>query len=301
MEKIQVLMSTYNGERFVEEQIKSILGQENVIVELLIRDDGSTDETVKILKNISKKYDNINVIYGDNIGVKHSFLELINSSRQSDFYAFSDQDDVWLPNKLFEAVRLFKGTNKPELYISKTTLVDQKLKKIGIDSYIAKSQRLEELVIKNNGVGCTMVFNRELKSKILLVDIKDTSKKVLHDYWIYLICLIFEGQVHYDINSYILYRQHENNVIGNTDSFFTKLKNNGLLNSDKVRSNNVKELYSHYNSHITNNEIRRFLYDIVYYDVKLKSKINLLLNYRLRTSNIIETINIKFLILLNKF
>ena len=113
MKKIAVLMSTYNGEKYIEQQIKSILAQENVDVTLYIRDDGSFDNTVYCIKKFQDK--NINIIIGDNKGPCNSFLELVNLVDDTyDYYAFSDQDDVWLPQKLKKSIDLIEKINVSE-------------------------------------------------------------------------------------------------------------------------------------------------------------------------------------------
>ena len=91
MKKVQVLLSTYNGEKYLKEQLDSIIAQKGVDVHILARDDGSKDDTIKILEG----YENIDIIKGSNIGVCKSFFELINKSGEYDYYSFADQDDVW--------------------------------------------------------------------------------------------------------------------------------------------------------------------------------------------------------------
>ncbi len=97
--RVQVLMSTYNGERFLEEQIESLLSQSWKNLEILIRDDGSTDGTMEILERYCMRYSNIQVFAGENVGVAKSFFELLEES-DGDFVAFCDQDDVWLEHKV---------------------------------------------------------------------------------------------------------------------------------------------------------------------------------------------------------
>ena len=102
-EKIAVLMSTYNGEEFLRDQIESILNQEKVNVTLYVRDDGSSDRTVEILSSYEEQ-GKLKLICGKNCGVGNSFMHLLYTSDQDfDFYAFSDQDDIWLPDKLYSA------------------------------------------------------------------------------------------------------------------------------------------------------------------------------------------------------
>ena len=100
MDKVQVLLSTYNGEKYLQEQIESIIRQEDVEISLLIRDDGSCDKTIEIIENLKRKNSNIIYYSGNNLGPARSFMDLINKSGNFDYYAFSDQDDVWKSKKL---------------------------------------------------------------------------------------------------------------------------------------------------------------------------------------------------------
>ena len=105
-------MSTYNGERYLREQIDSILQQIDVEIELIIRDDGSNDGTVQIIEEYASKYPCISYYCGDNVGVGKSFMELLKNAPTADYYAFSDQDDVWLKDKLIRAVKAITITEQ---------------------------------------------------------------------------------------------------------------------------------------------------------------------------------------------
>ena len=106
--KVTILMSTYNGEKYLEEQIDSLLNQTYKNISILIRDDGSKDNTVHIIKEKKKSNDNITLIEGKNVGFIKSFLELINLAEKSDYYAYCDQDDVWMEEKIQRAVEFFE-------------------------------------------------------------------------------------------------------------------------------------------------------------------------------------------------
>lgn len=228
MEQILVLMSTFNGESFLGEQLDSILSQQNVDVKLLIRDDGSIDNTRNILTQYKNKNPNlIEIITGENIGYKLSFAYLIKEGliRFPDikFLAFADQDDVWLNNKLFEGLKIIKETDstKPIAYCTNTTLVDQSL------NYIKDCWKPNEVeiskarcMIENFATGCTMIFNR--RAGELFVS-KNPQYLSVHDYWMFQIC-VFLGEVYFDHTSRILYRQHDKNQIGRP-GFFSRMKN----------------------------------------------------------------------------
>ena len=125
MKKVQILMSTYNGEKYVDEQINSLLQQDHTNLEILIRDDGSKDSTVSILEEYNREYPNIKLIIDENKGVISSFFELaMKASEEADYFAFCDQDDYWKPQKISRAVNLLEkeSPNTPLLYFSRWKL-----------------------------------------------------------------------------------------------------------------------------------------------------------------------------------
>jgi rhamnosyltransferase len=204
-------MSTYNGEKYIREQIDSILKQTLVNVELYIRDDGSTDSTVQIIS----EYEQVHLIKGENIGVGNSFMELLYMvPHEFDYYAFSDQDDIWLENKLEKAVEKIKNQEEPALYCSNQILVN-KYGKNKHERYITKPDLSVEMIFsQNNAVGCTMLWNDMLNEIIVShKPSKHLLENRIHDCWVAMVAGIC-GIIIYDENGYILYRQHENNVIG---------------------------------------------------------------------------------------
>lgn len=133
MYKVAILMSTYNGSRYLSEQIDSILCQEGADVTLYIRDDGSSDQTIDIIKKYAKKYQNIILTTGQNVGVGNSFMQLVYDCPDDfDYYAFSDQDDIWLKEKLKVAIDNIKQKDTPTLYASNQMLVDENGKQISL-------------------------------------------------------------------------------------------------------------------------------------------------------------------------
>ncbi len=163
--KVVVLMSTYNGEKYLREQIDSILGQRDVEVSLLVRDDGSTDATLAILDEY-KTSGVLDYYCGSNIGPARSFMHLLQNAPESDFYAFSDQDDIWMDDKLLAATSTLKGhESEPALYFSQTQLVDADLNKIPSVIIHPKLTFGESLIYKFIG-GCTMVMNHRLREAV---------------------------------------------------------------------------------------------------------------------------------------
>lgn len=129
---ITVLMSSYNGERYIREQIDSILHQQEVNIKLFVRDDGSTDGTLQILQEYQEA-GLLNFYTGKNLKPARSFMQLLKDAPQADYYAFSDQDDYWKPTKLNQAIKRLKlSTNTPALYFCQTQLADKDLKLLSL-------------------------------------------------------------------------------------------------------------------------------------------------------------------------
>ena len=213
--KIVVLLSTYNGEQYVEEQIDSILNQKTSHqVDLLIRDDGSQDQTLQILKKYEAEYPlRVKVYFENNIGYIRSFFELIRKAEGYDYYALSDQDDIWLEDKLDIAVNMCEECRceEPLLYGSSSFLANGKLEIVGETQKQLKEMNLYNIIIQNFLPGHTQVFNDKM-CKILKQDI-DYSKIYVHDFWITYMAALY-GRVIFDNNSHTLYRQHGENSIG---------------------------------------------------------------------------------------
>lgn len=219
--KVQILMSTYNGEEFVREQLDSILAQSYPDVDILIRDDGSMDDTFVILKEYEERHSNIRAYQGDNIGVNKSFFELLRKSNQEAAYiGFCDQDDYWLPEKIERAVQKLEDEKGPALYCSAKTLVDENLEPMNSQQNPHVIPGFGNAVIESICSGCTLLMNRELADIIA----KRLPENVIHhDWWCYM-AASYLGQMYYDENSYIYYRQHSGNEVGASGSFWSQLK-----------------------------------------------------------------------------
>jgi glycosyltransferase involved in cell wall biosynthesis len=213
-------MSTYNGEKYLAEQLDSILGQDCekkglAAVQLLVRDDGSTDGTQRILQEYAKRYpEKIQWFQGKNCGVIQSFFALLQKAPDADYYAFSDQDDYWMEDKLSSAVCALEKSRQrevPLLYCCRPKLVDAGLQELS--SNIKRPPMRPSFgnaLIENIVTGCTAVMNQELRA---LVAAELPEFTVMHDRWLYLVAACF-GSVYYDETPHICYRQHETNVVG---------------------------------------------------------------------------------------
>ena len=219
MKKLQILMSTYNGKAYLREQLDSVLQQDCkqkglVKLQLLVRDDGSKDGTQKILQEYAVRYpQEVRWYQGENCGVIQSFFELMKKTEKADFYAFSDQDDFWMPDKMSSAIQIIEkyGKNRPFLYCCRPKLVDAELNAItSAMKRPAMRPSFGNALLENIVTGCTAVMNEELRA---LVAVRFPQFTVMHDRWFYLAASCF-GRVYYDETPHICYRQHGGNVVG---------------------------------------------------------------------------------------
>ena len=210
--KVCVLLATYNGEKYLKEMINSLIQQEKVKVQILVRDDNSSDETTNILNEYKEKK-LLDWYSGPHLGVEKNFLDLISHAPDCDFYALCDQDDVWDKNKLFVARDKISndGSDRiPKLYASSLNVVDENLQHISTQT-INSERNVFARYIFPGMAGCTMVFNNVLKQ--IIVSGNPTYLR-MHDIWIYDVCVAVGGRVVLDEDSYIMYRQHANNTVG---------------------------------------------------------------------------------------
>lgn len=214
---VMILMSTYNGERFLCEQLDSILHQIYVEVYILIRDDGSTDGTCRILSEYASRYQNIEWKSAANVGFVKSFTSLVNmalsSSVSADFYAFADQDDIWMPQKLITACTALtpKDASKPHLFTSNSMQIDATGHQLDLFHKGPEPKfRKGNVLVFGTEQGCSMVFNR----KALEIYSAHVPSLTWHDRWLYHICY-FMGSVTYDHQPLFYYRRHENNALAN--------------------------------------------------------------------------------------
>ena len=220
MSQVAVLLCSHNGEKYIEEQINTILNQKKSI-KLYISDDNSTDKTLKIIKEIKKKNDKIKKIYTGRYGSpSKNFLFLINKvPKKYDYYAFSDQDDLWKLNKISIAVNKLKS--KYDIYGSRTILVDKKKNIIGKSPLFKKKPTFNNAILQNIAGGNTMVCTRKIILEIKKLKIKNVPS---HDWLIYLYGTFRGYKYYYDKNPYIYYRQHEENQVGSNVGLLKQLK-----------------------------------------------------------------------------
>ena len=225
MYRVQVLLSTYNGEKYIRQQLDSILGQKNVEVSVLIRDDGSTDSTISILDDYCANNSDIRLIKGTNVGVCVSFFQLFKEADMGyDFYALADQDDYWYEDKLSVAcsklANIDNKENKPILYCCEADITDENLNSGNKTTFSAKKPGFGNALIENIARGGSIGFNSTLLGMVRIDAPKDCY---MHDWWLYLIATCF-GKVVHDNQAYYKYRQHSDNVLGASNSKLAIIK-----------------------------------------------------------------------------
>lgn len=218
MEQIDILLATYNGEKYLAEQIESILKQTHTNFRLIISDDCSKDDTKEIIREYAQKDNRIKYYFQErNLGYVKNF-EFLLSTVQSEIYALSDQDDVWAPEKIEKYLEKMK-VEEADLIFGDLEIVDENLKTVNksFNDYMNLTRKIEKcsgyemLYLYNCVTGCTILSKKELLDKTL--PIPNTSKHICHDYWIALMASIY-GKIAYVKEPYIKYRQHEENQVG---------------------------------------------------------------------------------------
>ncbi len=302
--KVLVLMATYNGERFLKEQLDSIIGQKGVDVTILVRDDGSTDNTRLILEEYASVYCNIIVRQESNVGCKRCFYKLayygMTEFPDYRYFAFSDQDDVWLENKLSSAINHLEPIENdiPGLCITSSQLVDGQLNPLPVKKY-PFSYSLGESLLLQPAAGCSMLFNRELLNLFLLASPDDMF---LHDEWIYKVCLACGGKVIKDGSKHLLYRQHGKNTIGGNQGFVKSWKRRFRMFSDRkcLRSTEADRLMSIYREFISE-QSGRLISLLANYRKNSKVKWQLLASKEITTKRKSFNIAFKLAVLFNRF
>lgn len=224
---IAVILSTYNGEKYIREQIDSILAQADTELELYIRDDGSHDATVSIISEYTDKYENVHVRKGDNIGFRQSFIQELLAHRGFDYYAFSDQDDFWEKEKLSAACRMIETMSNPQVptcYYSNLNIADENLNIYKHTELEKRNHSLASVIMRRSIAGCTMVLNKAMWEKIAENQITDQMLRRGHDSFIISLCYSIGGCVLCDEHAYIRYRQHRDNTSGGMNGPTQRIK-----------------------------------------------------------------------------
>ena len=301
--KVQILLSTYNGERYLKAQLDSFVAQtifQNVSV--LIRDDGSTDGTATILQEYKRKY-GFCVEYGSNIGTTRSYLWLLEHSDDTcEFFAFSDQDDVWLPEKLekeFAEMQTMDST-RPRLVSTYSEIVDKNLSHQGSSISIARGVSFFNAMVQNVCPGHTQLLDRKLRNAVQKSTEPDAILVV--DWWVYLIASGL-GSVKILPEVTVLHRQHGNNTVGYATSpvrqFVTRLRRlHGKTAAAMTRQ--LKAFYRCYGEQTADSsrtELELFLNSLP----SLRCRLHYVVSAKFFRQSVLDTMAVKILYVLGKY
>lgn len=253
MERIDILLATYNGEKYIREQIESILNQSYSNIKLIISDDCSKDNTAAILREYENKDSRVKVFVQEkNLGVVENF-EFLLKQVTSDYYMLSDQDDIWLPEKVEKSYKKLI-TDDADLVFCDSEIVDKNLnvifpsfwKYLKVDKKIKKYNDYRLVYLENCANGCSMISRSKFISKMLPLPKK--SKFVIHDYWI-ILYVALHGKISYLDEKLMRYRQHGDNEVG-TEKTSTKFKK-----FEQVRELFIRVKIEHFSEFISRPDI----------------------------------------------
>lgn len=224
---ITILLSTYNGARFLPEQLASFERQTNPHWCIVWRDDGSTDDTVSIMEEFSIRTKRCTLVKDPKtrLGPTGSFFLLLKEAekhiRSGDIILFSDQDDIWMPEKIQRAYEFlfFNNERLPAIYFARQRLIDEYNNIIGDSPNIKFLPSFPDCLAQNVAAGCTIALN---KKAVILVNKITPPTKTFHDWWCYIIVAACGGLCIYDDRPVIYYRQHQNNTIGAPKNYIVR-------------------------------------------------------------------------------
>lgn len=218
--RVAILLCTYQGSRYLAEQLDSIRTQDHKNLVVCASDDGSEDNTRELLGQHQNQWNNGNfsICSGPQQGYTTNFLSLVcQPDITADFFAYADQDDIWEPDKLSRAIAKLEQIppSVPALYCGRTCLIDENGKEIGLSPLFEKPPSFANAIVQNIGGGNTMVMNKAAREVLRSAGEKEV---VYHDWWTYQLITAAGGTVIYDPTPTVRYRQHSENAIGvNTD------------------------------------------------------------------------------------
>ncbi|MFJ2684509.1 glycosyltransferase family 2 protein [Pseudomonas sp. NPDC087342] len=223
---VAVLMCTYNGQRFLAEQLESIERQSHESWVVAVSDDGSTDNTLEIIESFRERWGHEKIIafQGPKRGFATNFLTLAcKQSLNADFFAWADQDDIWLENKLETAVSWLQTipSETPALYCGRTQGVDTHGHPLECSPLFKRPPAFANALVQSLAGGNTMVFNEAARQ--LMANAGENMDIVSHDWWAYLLITGAGGKVSYDPMPFVLYRQHEDNLVGSNSGWKARL------------------------------------------------------------------------------
>lgn len=253
---VSILMAVYNGEMYLQEQLNSIESQTVRDWNLIVRDDGSSDQTKEIIREFAGRVSQKVVLLdsdSDKHGPKYNFFALLNETQDS-YIMFCDQDDVWKKDKIEKTVAKMQSIEKnapgtPVLVHTDLEVVDAKgntISKSFFDSAnLKKNPSTAQLLLQNHVTGCTVMINKALLSYVQNLEMPYIEASIMHDYWLALVAKVF-GKIELLSDTTIYYRQHEDNSVGAKNSksihYLWKRLRDGKEEYKKSMQNSYKQV-----------------------------------------------------------
>lgn len=299
---VLVVISTYNGAKNICRQLDSIFAQEDVQVSVLIRDDNSSDDTIEVIHKYQS--DNpkcsIEIISGENVGYAKSFWIGLKEARNADYYAFSDQDDVWKPSKLRKCIgKMDVNSSLPQLVYCNMQRSDAHLNRLDEQVEVLSPEKLRKKLVltQTYNYGAATVIN--LAAKELVCRAWPEGEDIPHDMWVGLLCYWF-GKVYYVNEELYYWIRYSTSVTGSGTKFSgVKYRIKKTLNH-KSYPNTCSELLSFYDD-VLIEEDREFLMTVSKYKTSLRAKMMLLFDKEFRRTSLSGTVALKIGILMNWF
>jgi glycosyltransferase involved in cell wall biosynthesis len=220
---VAILLCTYNGGRFLGAQLDTLMAQSGHAFSLWVSDDGSSDDTLAIVERYRSNFSELSLLQGPGQGCVANFLSLVaDPAVEGEFYAYCDQDDLWYQGKLQRALAALDDlpAGIPGLYCARTRLIDEDGVDLGMSPLFARQPGFQNALLQNIGGGNTMVMNAAARS---LLAQAGPLPVVSHDWWTYMLVSGAGGQVIYDPEPVLSYRQHSSNVIGSNTGWLNRL------------------------------------------------------------------------------
>ena len=273
------MLATFNGQRFLGEQLDSLAGQDHPSIDVWLSDDSSSDDTLAIARQAAKGWSkgnfeiiqrNVAPIAAGTNGIdleqalarsNGNFLSLmLNGSINAEYYAFCDQDDVWESSKLSRAVAWLEQQPEgvPAMHCSRTRIIDEAGRLHGLSILFSKTPGFRNAIIQNIAAGNTIVMNRAAMLELRKHTI--AGQFVSHDWWVYILVTALGGKVKYDEEPLTRYRQHGANLVGENASWRARMVRFKLVLTGRFRQwNDVNLAALRKISHLLPAENRRIL------------------------------------------
>ncbi len=298
------MMATFNGDKYLDEQLASIEKQTYKDWQLVVSDDGSSDNTLNILKKFqdSQPLGKVIIRKGPQKGSASNFTSMLSDPLiKGTYYGFSDQDDVWLSNKLEVAIAKIKSIEEkdlPVLYCGRTINVDEDLKKISESPKFFFPATFRNALVQSIAGGNTMIFNHVLKRWCESLN----PTVPVHDWWLYLLTTGVGGIVHYDKETYILYRQHPDSLIGGSYLLIDRIKNvKRIFNGEfKLSIDQMVDALTQVESSLIKENREIFSLFKLMRVAKLRDRIRLMLTAGIYRQTLRGTISLFFALLIKK-